>query len=249
MTRDRSPVRYLPWFIRDYAIWPFGLFVGVSAVVGIVFWRLVVSFGADAAKQAPVAPAVQVGTWNTWLTIAVLFATSVVIGSDIQRGYYRTWFSKPMPIWWFYLQRFLLGAITVLVAPYALGLALKLTLTSGFGIDGHLMATIALGYLMVGSATVLFSIFTQRGWLVVWLLTILQGIFGGLLRAMGNGKLQLPWFVIWLHRLLPPFDLVDARTPPLHGQDLTHVLVYGGAMVLAAFAVLVWRPMGSGGRA
>jgi hypothetical protein len=249
MNRTRAPLRYLPWFGRDTLAFPFSIFLLAAVGMGFLFWRLASKFHTGPATGT-VAHQIQVGVWSTCLTVAVLMATAGVVGQDLQRGYYRAWFSKPMAAWWFYLQRFILGAATVLVAPYLLGLAIKLALGGDFGIDGPLMANIALGVLLIGGATVLLSVFTTRGWLLVYLMVIVQTIVGGLMvRFNAQSGVSMPGFFVWLHRLLPPFDLVDLKQPVASGSDLVHVLGYGGAMVVLAFTLLKWRPLGSGGRA
>ena len=250
MHRDRSPVRYLPWFARDVAIWPLSLFAGVAVGVALVIWKFKTGVGAGMA--APQAEGVQTGTWTTSLTVAVLLATAGVVGVDMHAGFYRSWFSKPMPAWWYYLQRYLLGAVVVLLAPYMFGAALAVTLGTGFGVTGHLMGTIALAYLLLGSAVFLLSIFTQRGWLLVFLITVVQGLLGTLVRGFGpRGQMSTDLWppLVWLHRLLPPTDMVSVTQPALHGGDLAHVALYGAAMLLAALLCLRYRPLGSGGRA
>lgn len=248
MSRDSSPFRYLRWFGWDTLLFPFSVFLLATVGIGFLLWRIASKFEAGPALGS-IAHQMQIGVWNTCLTVAVLMAMTPVVGADMQRGYYRVWFSKPMPAWWYYLQRFLLGALAVLVSPWLIGLAVKVAVGGDLGVDGHLIATMALGVLLIGSATFLMSIFTPRGWLIVYLVDVMQTIIGGLQEKIADSGVHLPGFFVWLHRLLPPFDLIDVQRDALTGRELTHVLGYGVVMLAASLILLVQRPLGSGGRA
>ncbi|MEP6590312.1 MAG: hypothetical protein ABJC19_03930 [Gemmatimonadota bacterium] len=244
MTRDRSPLRYVPWLALDIVKVQLALFATVAVGLPLVILRLQKSMGT-----APEAAVVQSGTFTAVLTIAVLMAIGGAIGGDLKGGYYRAWFSKPISPWWYYLQRWLLGGIAVLLAPLMLGGVLALVLHRGSGITGDLMLTVALGYLLVGSACLLFSNFTARDWLVVFLLSFMQQRLAQVVEASGNFGVTLPTWLVWLEKTLPPFHLINAMKPALHGNELLHVLGYGVAMLAAALVIVQVRPLGSGGRA
>ena len=244
MTRDRSPLRYAPWLAFDVVKVQLALFAIVAVGLPLMLLWLQKRMGG-----APEAASVQTGTFTVSLTVAVLMAIGGAIGGDLKGGYYRAWFSKPMSPWWYYLQRWLLGAIAVLLAPLMLGGALALVLHRGSGITGDLMLTVALGYLLIGSACLLFSNFTARDWLVVFLLSFMQQRLAQVIEASGNFGVTLPDSLVWFYKALPPFHLINAMKPALHGNALWHVLGYGVAMLAAALVIVQVRPLGSGGRA
>jgi hypothetical protein len=245
MTRDRSPFRYLPWLARSVAEGPLALFVAVIIGLSLVLWRV----GQVARRPMTNAAELQDGTWRVVLTVAVLIAVGGVMGTDVQRGYYRTYFSKPMAPAWFYLQRFLLGVAAVIVAPLLYGVGVRLALhTPDFGLHGTLFAAIAMGTLLIGGATLLLSTVTSRDWLVVFLLVFVQHRIGDVVQFTSRSGVTLPRWIVWPWRLLPPFHLVDPSVA-LHGSELAHVLLYGVGMIVAALAIMAYRPLGSGGRA
>ncbi len=247
MTRDRSPFRYLPWLARTVAAGPLALFVTVAVALAVVLWRV---HAIQPGAPPPRAADIQNATWSVVLTVVVLIAVGGVMGTDVQRGYYRSYFSKPMGPAWYYAQRFLLGAAAVLVTPIVYGVCLKLMLhTTDFGWHGTLFAAIGMGLLLTGGATLLLSTVTSRDWLVVFLLVFLQTRIAALVEFSSRLHANLPAWVVWPWKLLPPFHLITPSGPALHGGDLLHVLAYGAAMVVAALVIMRYRPLGSGGRA
>lgn len=245
MTRDRSPLRYLPAHALDVAAGPLALFTTVAVTVGFVVWRMTRSEPAAMADPA----IFQRQMMTAVLTLAVLVAAGGVAGNDVAKGFYRAWFSKPMAPWWFYLQRWLLGGVAVLSIPLVLGAALQLFFRHGTGITAALMAVTALGYLLIGGTVLLASVFTARDWLIAFALTFLQARLDDVIRLMAMTKTEPPTLVSWAHRLLPPFHLVTPLKGLPEGQDLLHVIAYGGGMVAIALVLLAVKPLGSGGRA
>lgn len=244
MNRDRSPWRYLPIHAFDVARGPLLLFVLVSAGLSLVIWRLKAS---DTASPSPdqLLPALVSGT----LMVAVLFATGGGAGVDIKQGYYRAYFSKPMAPWWFYLQRWLLGGLAVMLVPLFLGLGLQLALGSGTGLDWEIFGHVAIGFLLVGGVVLLASTVTARDWLLAFLIYFLQARLQNVKDLFALTGNELPWSVKTLHAILPPFHLAAPGKDLPTGTDLIHVLAYGIALVVTALLVLSWRPLGSGGRA
>jgi hypothetical protein len=57
-----------------------------------------------------------------------------------------------------------------------------------------------------------------------------------------------PAIMTWVHRVLPPFDLLVPGGPSLQGGDLAHVLIYGASLLILALLLLRFRPLGTGGR-
>ena len=243
MIRDRAPLRYLAVHARDIARGPLVLFVVVAAGLTFILWRM---FGVrEMPDPADLLGGLVAGT----LLVATLIAAGGVAGNDIKQGYYRAYFSKPIAPWWFYLQRWLLGGVAVLTIPLWLGVGLALAFGEGTGLSRELFGAVALGYLLIGGAVLLFSTVTARDWLVVFFVYFMQGRLSDareLLNRMGN---DVPWAVDWLVTVLPPFHLVTPGSGLPSGGDLVHAVGYGLGLVLVAVAVLHVRPLGSGGRA
>lgn len=244
MNRDRSPLRYLPWLAFDLVKVQLALFAIVAIGLPLVILKLQKSMGS-----APEPAKIQNGTFMVALTVAVLMCIGGAIGGDLRAGYYRAWFSKPMAPWWYYFQRWLLGGIAVLLAPLMLGGALALVLHRGTGITGDLMITVALGYLLVGSACLLMSNISARDWLLVFLLAFVQQRLAQVILASSSMGITVPDWLVWTYKVLPPFHLINTLKPALHGHELLHVLGYGVAMLVAALVIVQVRPLGSGGRA
>ncbi|MES2123552.1 MAG: hypothetical protein V4503_02570 [Gemmatimonadota bacterium] len=244
MTRDRSPLRYMPWLAFDIVKVQLALFAVVSIGLPLIILRLQKNMGS-----APEAASIQSGTFMLALTITVLMSIGGAIGGDLRAGYYRAWFSKPMAPWWYYLQRWLIGGVAVLLAPLMLGASLALVLHRGTGITSDLMITVALGYLLIGSACLLISNVSARDWLLVFLLAFMQQRLAQVIEASASMGLTMPDFLVWAYKILPPFHLINPMKPALHGNELLHVLGYGVAMLVAALVIVQVRPLGSGGRA
>ncbi len=243
MNRAHSPLRYVGRQAWDVARAPLLLFVIVSAGLAFVVWKI---FGSrDLPQIEQLLASLIAGT----LLIATLIASGGVAGTDIKQGYYRAWFSKPIAPWWFYLERWLLGGLAVLSIPVWLGLSLQVAFGKGNGMTWPLFGAVALGYLLIGGAVLLFSTITARDWLVVFLVYFFEMRLHDASEVLTRMGTDLPWAVHWALVVLPPFHLVAANQPLPTGADLVHVLGYGGGMVLAALLMLRYRPLGSGGRA
>ncbi len=245
MTRNRSPFRYLPAHLIDVAQGPLALFATVAVTICVVIWRLARNDASAMADPAQFVRQVVAAV----LTLAVLVASGGVAGNDVGRGYYRAWFSKPMAPWWFYLQRWLLGGVAVLLIPVLLGLGLQLLFGKGTGITLPLIEVTALGYLLVGGTVLLASVFTARDWLFTFAITFTQARLDDLLTIMAMSKTEPPSTLLWAHRLLPPFHLISPVRGVPQGEDLLHVVGYGVGLVAVAVVLMMVKPLGSGGRA
>lgn len=245
MNRNISPVRYLPLQARDVVVGPLALFAVTSLALVLVAWR----FFANRPEIMSSPQLFVQGTLSVVQTVAVLFAAGGVAGVDIQRGYYRAWFSKPITPWYFYLQRWLLGGVAVLLIPLMIGGGIALAFDGGSGVTLGLMGNLALAYLLLGSVVLLCGNFLERDWLVAFLIAFAQARLHQLIQifeAMGDTAHPV---VVWTDRLLPPFHLVSPGTTMLAGTDLVHVVGYGAGLLAAALLLLRHRPLGSGGRA
>jgi hypothetical protein len=250
MNRDRNPLRYTPWIARDLFVWPLRLFLLAAVGVSLLVWRFASKMGSHPNTSfngvplggtATLAQSVQMGVWSLCLTVAVLMTVAGIVGTDLERGYYRSWFSKPMSPLWYYLQRLMLGAVVILLCPLALGVGLAMATHGATGVTGVLLSQIALAYLLLAGATMLVSLFSSRGWLLVFVISILQHTLG----AFSRGEV-LPRWLLLLHRALPPFQLVQPAPVGLSGADLWHVVGYGTGMLVAALVILRVRPLGAG---
>ncbi|HEY4320161.1 MAG TPA: hypothetical protein VGM77_03195 [Gemmatimonadales bacterium] len=246
MKRDLNPFRYVRWLARDAMVWPLRVFLLLGALLSLIVWRFATNMhipraAPGGASISDSAQAVQLGVWGTCLVVAILMTIGGIAGTDLERGYYRSWFSKPMSAWWYYLQRFLLGAIVIAILPLYLGLGLKLGLGSSTGVTWVLMGQFGLSYLLVASATFLLSIFIARGWLFVFLIAILQNVIEQMVKSG-----FAPKWLGWMHDALPPFQLLGVSNPLPHGGPLWHILGYGAGMLVAALLLLRYRPLGAG---
>lgn len=250
MSRDHAPLRYFPWLTRDALLWPFRVFVLAAVALSLLVWRFANTMhlprgrlsagGAVDPMAGNVAQSVQTGVWVVCLTVAILITVGGIVGTDLERGYYRSWFSKPMSPVWYYLQRMIIGAVVILLCPVVLGAGLALAVHGSTGLTWALMGQIGLGYLLVASATLLLSIFTSRGWLLVFLLSVVHGM---LTRFLTIGV--LPNWLVQVYHLLPPFQLVQPGAPIPRGGELWHLVGYGTGMLVLALTLLRTRPLGS----
>ena len=242
MKPDKAPFRYAPWLTRDVASTAGVLYAVITAIVCVIVWRL--SRAAGGAMGSDVVMFQQQAFKNT-LTVAVLIATGGMVSNDLHGGFYRAYFSKPIPTWWYYLQRWIIGGVFVLLIPVLFGAGLMLVLRNGHGITPALLGTIALGYLLIGGTVFVLSVFTRRDWLLVFILVTSQRAMASLMTM--NLPVSKALKTIW--QALPPYHLIDPGAAPLTGRPLMHVLAYGLSLVALALVLLRFRPLGSGGRA
>lgn len=240
MKRNTSAVRYATWLGRDVARGPGLLFLVVSIALAVIFWRIKQKTGF-----APPVDQIQATTMTRVMLIACLIAVGGMVSTDVQQGFYRAWFSKPMAPWWYYLQRWLIGGVAVLLIPVVYGALLAVMIGGGTGLDADLLGGMALGYLLIGSAVFLASTLSRWDWLFVFLIATAQGG----LAALASSGVELPRLINLIYRAMPPFHLIDPGAALLSGRALIHVVVYGVALLVLALLILVQRPLGSGGRA
>lgn len=232
---SRNPFRYAGWHALDFAMGPGAVFLIILVLVGIGAWQAEVSpAGSETLLRAVIAQAA--------LPFTLLAAARVVSG-DRSRGYFRSYFNRPVSPVSHYGLRWLLGGVAVLLfVPFA---ALAIAITSGqFSLDPSLLASIALLVLLLGGLTFLISTVSRFDWAIAFVILVVQSVLHQLKQS---GSLDSGVFRS-LYTVLPPFHLINPGNPPPSGSSLWHVLIYGAALVLAALAVLGWRPIGEGGR-
>lgn len=239
-SRNLSPFRYLRFLTRDVLRGPGVIYGLITVLLLAMFWRIksTTNFDLDTAT-------LQTQIFDTVILVAVLLATGGMVSGDVHNGYYRSWFSKPMAPWWFYLQRWLLGALLLMCMPFVLGAGLAIILGDGMGVTATLIGHIAIGYLLIGGAVFLLSTVVRKDWLIVFILAFVQT---GLV-SLSEVGVNLPGLVDIVARALPPFHLLSTSGPLPSGFELLHLLTYGGGMAALAVTILVLRPLGRGGRA
>ncbi|MEP7324771.1 MAG: hypothetical protein ABI836_02385 [Gemmatimonadota bacterium] len=238
---SRIPVRYLPWMLRDMLLAQGVVLFATSIVVWLIIIRI-----------SPVPPAsnglvivrsiVQQAGWPF-----ILYCSSGIVSTDRLQGYYRSIFSRPVSPPWYYLQRWLVGAFIVALVVPVVTMFLVFALGS-FPLSWTMMGQLELTYFLAGGLTFLVSTTWRADWLIALLVLVLQSILAGFSAAPAAMQMHLSPFWDFIFRILPPFHLVSVNAQPLTGPHLAHVLLYGAGLVLAALALLRWRPLGAGGR-
>lgn len=232
------PVRYAGWMARDILTGPGIPMAALTALATLLVSKLQASGPAGSADQAACLFVLD------WTGVALcLMATAGVVSADFAIGHQRTLFSKPVSPPLYYLQRWLLGGIAVLVGAVIVGL----TIAARFDIPlvgPGFVARTALLYLVVGGLVFLLSSLVRRDWLAAAVLIAWQGTISAA-HAMGMSRGTLG---VVLDLVLPPMDLVRLADPLPIGAELIHALAYGAVVLLGALAVLRWRPLARGAR-
>lgn len=239
MRAPRLPVRYLGWMARDVALGPGLAYLAIAALFAFLSSQGEAAATAESARRA----LQQIVSQFAW--IIVLVGTAAMVSGDVSRGFYRAHFSEPVSPAGYYLQRWLVGGAAVAAFVPLVGLGLLVT-TGFFPFQAAVLVRLMLLYLLLGGLVFLLSTLLRADWLIGLLLFILQTVLTELTRqgAATGRTVQL------LAQVLPPFQLGSPARPGMPaGLELAQALLYGGAMVVAAVAILTVRPMGSGGRA
>ena len=234
----RLPTRYAGWMVRDLAFGR-GLLMAVLALLAALLVSRVQVIGplGDAAQAASLAVL-------DWTAIALtLLATAGVVSADFAIGHQRTLFAKPVSPPLYYLQRWLIAGVAVLIG----SAVVAQTIASRFGmalLGPGFVARLALLYLVIGGLVFLLSTLIRGDWLGVAALLAWQTLMG-VARSMGMERGPIGTA---LELLLPPRHLLRLGDPLPDGAGLVQVLVYGAAALLGALAVLRWRPLARGAR-
>jgi ABC-type transport system involved in multi-copper enzyme maturation permease subunit len=179
---------------------------------------------------------------GTFIPLAVLMAMNGVVAQDRQKGYFRFFFSKPVPVTGFYLSAFVIHLAVAAAAAGAVAAVIG-AFSAPQPVFGTAMAC-ALTFVLLGSLMFLLSTLTYQDGIVfiaVWLGTLLIRQVEPT-RTAGH----------WMHtavRFLPPTQRLDAVRDALYGaqpypmNDVWHVLAYGGACLLLAVIALRTLPL------
>jgi ABC-type transport system involved in multi-copper enzyme maturation permease subunit len=212
------------------------------AVLGVMAAFLISSMTVVTSGTGGEAP-IFLAILDFTITAFALVATAGMVSSDFGLGYYRTLFARPVSPPLYYLQRWILGGVAVLVVTSIVGFAAAARVGTDLPI-GRVLAQAGLYYLLLGGLVFLLSTVTRRDWLVAVLIVAAHGGIG-LARSLGAAATGV---AAVLYVLLPPFRLVDVVDPVPTGADLLYVVGYGVALVLAALMVIRLRPLARGAR-
>lgn len=232
------PARYAGWMTRDLVLGP-GLIMAGMVALALPVVRNVQFVGSGG--DASLAACLVVLDWT--MVVLTLVATAGLVSQDFALGHQRTLFAKPVSPPLYYLQRWLIGAPAAMVGAgvvaYAIGVRFDVPLLSV-----SLVARMGLVYLVLGGLVFLLSTLTRRDWLLA------LGIVGwqaamAFARALGGAHGPIATAI---YAVLPPFHLLRLDRPAPEGLELIHTIGYGAALLLAALALLQWRPLARGAR-
>jgi hypothetical protein len=176
--------------------------------------------------------------------IFVLVLTNRIVSGDRDSGYYRAYFAKPVDPVVFYLAKWIVGLLALLLFALVMSVALGVIFRT-VPFDAPMLGQLAMQYGLGGGLILLLSTVIRQDGIVAAVVVAVQSILHGLTSQMG-ADLGLQWRV--LHGILPPFYLASPGQPLPVRADLAHVLLYAAGLVVAACVVIRLRPMGSGGR-
>jgi hypothetical protein len=232
------PTRYAGWMARDVIMGPGIPMAALTTLAALLVSKLQASGPTGSADQAACLFVLD------WTGVALaLMATAGVVSADFAIGHQRTLFAKPVSPPLYYLQRWLLGGIAVLLGAVVVGLTIAVRFDIPL-VGAGFVARVALLYLVVGGLVFLFSVFTRRDWLLAVVLIAWQGAIA---MAHAMGLARGPVGAV-LDLVLPPMQLVRLADPLPAGADLVHVVVYGIAVLCGALGALRWRPLARGAR-
>lgn len=161
--------RYAAWQLRDFifergipllVVAALLLFPAIAGVRGMIRANSTGSTDHDIA----------LGTFTSLIVgmlgfVIVLVATNGIVHNDIQRGYYRFLFAKPIAPWRYYAQSFVVNWLGAMLAASAV-LAAFGALTTPFFPPG-LFAFLTLYYVALGGLVFFVSVLTRLDWLIV----------------------------------------------------------------------------------
>ena len=232
------PTRYAGWMTRDLA-----LGAGIPMAVLTVIASLVVSKVQVVGPVGDAARAACLVVLN-WTAIGLaLLATSGIVSADFAIGHQRTLFSKPVSPPLYYLQRWLIGGVGVLIGSAVVAQTIAARF-EGTALGVGFILRIALLYLVIGGLVFLMSTLIRGDWGAVTALLAWHVVLGV---AHSMGMERGPIGAV-LEIILPPRHLLSLGDPLPTGIDLVQVLVYGTLVLFGALAMLRWRPLARGAR-
>lgn len=232
----RMPLTYARWELRDAARGPGLILLAIAVLAGFIMTRLPEgqTFTTEAAVRAIAGQA---------LFPLVLVVTAGMVSRDLNEGFYRAYFSRPVSPPLFYLQRWIAGGILLLLFIPLLSAAASIR-TGDLRVPVWIIGKTALLYLLLGGTVLLLSTLTRRDWAVAAVLYIMEQI----LHAVQESGGSLGALARAIYTVLPPFHVAAVDGSP-GAAEIWGAAAYGVGLILAALAVLQWRALGSGGRA
>jgi hypothetical protein len=232
------PTRYAGWMARDLVLGP-GIPMAVLTVLAALLASRLEVIGSDGATARAACFVVL-----DWTAIGLtLLATGGLVSADFAIGHQRTLFAKPLSPPLYYLQRWLLGGVAVLIGSAVVAQTVAARF-EGAVLGPGFVVRLGLLYLVIGGLVFLASTVIRGDWLVVAALLAWQVVLG-IARSMG---LERGPVGAVLELLLPPRHLLHLGDPLPGGAGLLQVVAYGGAALAGGLAVLRWRPLARGAR-
>ena len=245
--------RYSAWLIRDYFLWGgvatfvIMMFVGASLSESLVFWGR----GTEVAHPLSGASIAELKAFVGRLllvlaTIGPVIATIGIASRDRRFGYYRLFFSRPVPVGIYYGWAFVVNGAGFMVMSAALA-AMFLWLVGPIP-SYSFVWLLLLSYLFLGGIVLLLS--------VLWREDLFLFIATYAASAMSWDVLSSDRPKSWLGVVRPILSLL----PPVHRQaelmmaasfggippsDVWWIGGYGTACLILAFIVLRRRQLGS----
>ncbi|MFN2316570.1 MAG: hypothetical protein ABR551_06480 [Gemmatimonadales bacterium] len=239
---------YARWQLRDHVRGAGLVIVLFTAVLGLILWQ--VAKGNPGLADGAVVVLATTLSQLAWPL--VVLAVAGMVSTDRVDGYNRSLFSAPVTPAWYYLQRFLIGGVILATLPIMIAVAIRLSLGAWVA-PWEAVRGVVLLYLLLGGLVFCWSTFGRRDWAIGVSLYLGQSALHGAREA----GMPLPGFLRDVTPLLPPFHLVEfggmegreilGTTLPT-GWDLVHYLGYAAGLLGIGVAVLLFRPMGSGGK-
>lgn len=232
----RMPLAYAQWELRDAARGPGLIILAIAVLTGFIMTRLPAAqtFTTEAAVRAIAGQS---------LFPLVLVVTAGMVSRDLNDGFYRAYFSRRVSPSLFYLQRWVVGGVVLLLYIPLLTAAAAVR-TGDLRVPAWIMGRAALLYLLLGGTVFLLSTLTRRDWAVAAVVYAMERVLHSV--QEGGGSLGVVARAIYI--VLPPFHVAAIDGTPGSGE-IWSAAGFGAGLVLAALAVLRWRALGSGGRA
>jgi hypothetical protein len=239
---------YARWQLRDHVRGAGLVIVLFATVLGLILWQVAKGNpGLAEGSEAVLATTLSQLAWPL-----IVLAVAGMVSTDRVDGFNRSLFSAPVTPAWYYLQRFLLGGVILATLPVVIAVAIRLSL-GGWTAPWEGVRGVLLLYALLGGLVFLWSTFGRRDWAIGVTLYLGQTA----LHAAREAGMPIPVWLRELTPLLPPFHLVQfggmegrefvgASLPT--GWELVHCLGYAAGLLAVGIAVLLFRPMGSGGK-
>ena len=228
----KLPWSYTCWMLRDM----------VRGAFLIPVLMLAVAFLLPAAVSAG-GPGGPLGFFpyilNFSAFVAILSLTKSIVNSDLERGYYRILFSRPVDPRGYYLLRWLLGGVSL----HIFALLFEGIYYLKYGVFPPVLNyawQLSLHYLVAGGLVFcLSSIFS---------VDIFAALPICVISLYAHSQFASPGWLKSASGLLPPLNLCSAAGPLTLGPDLIYAAVYGGCLLAGALLALKLRHFGEGGR-